>query len=156
MKKTILTMTAALLATFAQAFDGIYSQDLVTKAKRGDAESQFDLALCYMNGKGVKENPRECAKWLRKAAEQGLDCAQYSLGAMYRDGDGVKQDMQAAAKWYAKATARGNRDAMAVLLSMAGNWMTIPYSEELAAKVAQGNAEAMFYLGKCYRNGQGR
>ena len=40
-------------------------------AEQGDAEAQYQLHWCYLNGKGVPQNDVEAIIWLRKAAEQG-------------------------------------------------------------------------------------
>ena len=40
------------------------------------------------------QDHQEAAKWLRKAAEQGVAVAQNLLGSMYRSGEGVPQDYQ--------------------------------------------------------------
>ncbi|MCM3373047.1 hypothetical protein M3640_20525, partial [Bacillus velezensis] len=41
------------------------------KAKRGDLDGEFDVALMYEHGDGVEQNPAEAAKWYRRAADQG-------------------------------------------------------------------------------------
>ena len=40
-------------------------------AEKGDAQAQFDLAMCYRNGLGVEKDEKQAAEWLRKAAAQG-------------------------------------------------------------------------------------
>ena len=55
------------------------NQDLLEKAISGDAESQYQLALCYRNGEGVEQSNEEAAKWYRKAADQGNSDAQEAL-----------------------------------------------------------------------------
>lgn len=55
------------------------NQDLLEKAMSGDAESQYQLALCYRNGEGVEQSNEEAVKWYRKAAEQGNSDAQEAL-----------------------------------------------------------------------------
>ena len=53
----------------------------------------------------------EAAKWLRKAAEQGLVNAQVNLGVCYHNGDGVPQNYVEAYKWFNLASAQGNTEA---------------------------------------------
>ena len=55
------------------------NQDLLEKAISGDAESQYQLALCYRNGEGVEQSNEEAVKWYRKAAEHGNSDAQEAL-----------------------------------------------------------------------------
>ena len=47
-------------------------------AEQGDLVAQYNLALCYENGEGVKEDKTEAVKWYKKAAEQGQAKAQYN------------------------------------------------------------------------------
>jgi TPR repeat protein len=62
----------------------------------------------------------EAAKWMRKAADQGLAAGQFGLGSMYAHGRGVPQSEAEAAVWYRKAADQGDTPAMnnlAVLLA---------------------------------------
>ena len=47
-------------------------------AKQGDADAQFNLALCYDKGEDVRDKV-EAIKWYQRAAEQGLKEAQLRL-----------------------------------------------------------------------------
>jgi TPR repeat protein len=65
---------------------------LTKSAQQGHAQAQNDLALMYLHGQGVVENPQEAAKWLTLAAEQNLPEAQYHLSSLYAQGKGVSKD----------------------------------------------------------------
>ena len=80
-------------------------------AEQGDDKAQFNLALDYSSGNGVKQDKAEAAKWFRKAAEQGNAKAQFNLGCCYDNGDGVKQDKAEAAKWFRMAAEQGHAPA---------------------------------------------
>lgn len=81
-------------------------------AERGDCKAQYLLGDCYENGKGVKKDHAEAAKWFRKAAEQGHPQAQFELGSLYENGWGVDEDKQEAIKWLVMAAEQGvNEDA---------------------------------------------
>ena len=41
-------------------------------ADQGDAEAQFNLGCCFLNGEGVAQNPVESQRWYQKAAAQGF------------------------------------------------------------------------------------
>jgi TPR repeat protein len=41
------------------------------EAEMGIAESQYNLAVCYANGEGVKQDVEEARKWFEMAAAQG-------------------------------------------------------------------------------------
>ena len=84
------------------------------------AEAQNNIALCFENGEGVKQDMAEAVKWFRSlpsylllciwrvslllryrlSAAEGNTDAQYNLGLCYRNGKGVQRDMVQAAKWY--------------------------------------------------------
>ena len=86
---------------------GDRKQDLLTKAKAGDAEAQFNLGDRYCHGDGVPQDDKEAVKWYRKAAEQGYAFAQHNLGVMYANGRGVPEDDKEAVKWFRKAAEQG-------------------------------------------------
>jgi hypothetical protein len=80
-------------------------------AKRGDAQSQYDLAVALDCGRGVKRNRAEALEWLRQAASQGHVAAQSALGWKYMAGEGVSRDDVAAFQWLRRAAERGNTSA---------------------------------------------
>ena len=80
------------------------------KAKQGDADAQYNLGNCYLNGEGVAKDYVEAVKWYRKAADQGDAVAQYWLGGCYSNGEGVAKDFVEAYAWYNLASAT-NKDA---------------------------------------------
>ena len=78
------------------------------KAEEGDAEAQFNLALMYEKGDGIKQDKQKALYWYTKAAEQGLFVAQNNLGFMYNEGEGIEQDKQKAIYWLTKAAEQGH------------------------------------------------
>lgn len=80
-------------------------------AKRGDAQSQYDLAVALDCGRGVKRDRTEALEWLRQAAGQGHVGAQGALGWKYMTGEGVVRDDAAAFQWLRRAAERGNTPA---------------------------------------------
>ena len=89
--------------------------DYVTAAKEwrpladeGDAPTQYNLGLMYLDGHGVAQDYAEAAKWFRRSAEQDYTEAQHDLGAMYGAGQGVKRDYVEAYKWLNICAAKGN------------------------------------------------
>ena len=59
-------------------FNQSASQKLISSAREGHAEAQYDLVRSYQNGIGVKQNNTEAAFWYRRAAKQGHSEAQNS------------------------------------------------------------------------------
>jgi TPR repeat protein len=40
-------------------------------AEQGDAEAEYQLAICYRKGYGVRKNSRTARLWLERASAQG-------------------------------------------------------------------------------------
>ena len=64
--------------------DAAYSKELMAKAKTGDMAAQYDLALCYRTGSGVKKDEKQAALWFMRAAAQGHVEAKVLLGMFAR------------------------------------------------------------------------
>ena len=84
-------------------------------AEQGDAVAQYNLGVCYENGRGVTQSYTEAVKWYTKAAEQGYAAAQCNLGVCYKNGEGVTQSYTEAVKWYTKAAEQGHAGAKEAL-----------------------------------------
>lgn len=76
-------------------------KELEQKANDGDAQSQFEWAMCCFDGAGVPQDESKAVEWLTKAVEQGHSEAQYALGICYDSGMGVAQDSAKAAELFA-------------------------------------------------------
>lgn len=48
-------------------------------AKQGDAKAQWNLALCYLAGEGVRKNSGVAKRWLKAAASKGYKKARRKL-----------------------------------------------------------------------------
>ena len=44
-------------------------------AEQGHAEAQYNLGICYENGKGVEQDYEKAEEWYREAAAQGHEKA---------------------------------------------------------------------------------
>jgi len=88
-----------------------------SKAKQGNADAQFNLALLHHQGRGTPQDRRYAIYWYTKAAEQGHVQAQYFLGKLYNFGDGeeVRQDFKLAVYWLTKAAEQGHIQAQYLL-----------------------------------------
>jgi hypothetical protein len=136
-------------------FNQSTSQKLISSARAGDAEAQYNLGRIYHQDIGVKQNNTEAADWYRRAAEQGHSEAQNSLGLLLV---ADQRDYPGAAQWFAMAARQGNADAqynlgviyysgLGVNYGFAAHWF------QLAAQ--QGHVQAQRDLGKMYERGQG-
>ena len=54
-------------------------------AERGHPQAQYNLANMYRKGLGVKKDPEEAGKWLRKAAKAGHKGAKTALKSLVGD-----------------------------------------------------------------------
>lgn len=107
-------------------------QDLVARAKSGDAKAQFEVGECYYTGRGgVKKNRPESFKWFEKAVNGGNIHAKYRLARCYDKGWGVAENFTKANSMYKEAIA------------------------ELTPLAENGDGLACFYLGYSYDEGLG-
>ena len=85
---------------------------------QGDAATQFDLGVRYLNGAGVPQDLRRAAKLYQKAADQGLAVAQFSLGRLYEIGEGVPKNLGKARELYEKGANQGYEPAITQLKAL--------------------------------------
>lgn len=134
--------------------------DFERAAKRGDAQAQYDLGVCYDLGRGVKENRKKAEAWLKKASSRGCAKAEQYLKAIQTFEEGKHyanggRSMNAAACFFEAAEA-GHAKAQYYLGEMSLSHSTQQDAVrwyELAAR--QGHAEAQYRLGECYYEGFG-
>jgi hypothetical protein len=85
-----------VLQDFKEAF-----KLLKLAAEQGHSTARSDLAVAYINGKGVEPNPKKALALFLEMATIAKDIfAQVNLGKMYRDGLGVIQNYTEAHKWF--------------------------------------------------------
>ena len=137
-----------------------YSNGLLENARAGIVSAEVKLAGCYAEGRGVRVNRREAAKWYRAAAERGNVTAQCHLGRCYEKGWGVKKSELEAVEWYRKAAVQGDAYGQ-FLLGVAyecGAGVKRDYKQavELYQRSAeQGSVFGQCFLGSCYEEGLG-
>ena len=113
MKRIVVIIVSMLLcmATFAQTSQPSFSQQL-TKARNGDVEAMYDVAIRYYDGNGVEKNKRESFNWFLKAAEKGHVDAMVEVAECYYYGSGVEADEDEGFYWMLKAAEAGDVYAM--------------------------------------------
>ena len=132
----------------------------IKAAEQGDVQAQYDLAVMYAKGQGMKKDDAEAVKWYRKAAEQGHADAQYHLGNAYAHGRGVAKDESEAVKWFRKAAEQGHAEAQCNFAEAYLFGSVIPQNYAEAVKwyrkaAEQGVADAQYNLGVSYAKGNG-
>ena len=131
-----------------------------TLAERGDAGAQYALGLAYLTGEGLPRDPRDAARWLRRAAEQGHPGAATDLGVLLMRGYGVPRDDAKAVQWFRRAAGQGHAagaNNLGVML-MNGRGIVRDDAEAVrwfreAAEHGDGNAE--LNLGRMLKTGRG-
>lgn len=106
MKLLQMVMTSLLLVISLSSFAATFAE-IQQQAEQGDALSQAKMGAMYQLGRnGVTKDEQQSAKWMLKAADQGLVEAQVFMAALYDRGLGVKHNVNTATKWYEKAAAQ--------------------------------------------------
>lgn len=90
----------------------IGSPRLRNAALGGDAGAAYEVAMRFVEGRGVPANLEEGARWFERAASKGLAPAQFRYASMLEKGQGVKKDLTAAQKLYIAAASKGHAKAM--------------------------------------------
>ena len=137
-----------------------YSDGLLKNAKAGIVSAQVKLAGCYAEGRGVRVNRREAAKWYRAAAERGNVTAQCHLGRCYEKGWGIKRSELEAVEWYRKAAVQGDAYGQFLLGVAYECGVGVKRDYEQAVELYQKSAEqesvyGQCFLGSCYEEGLG-
>jgi len=85
---------------------------LRTAALAGDPLAAYEVAVRFVEGRGVPPNNEVAARWFEIAANKGIAPAQFRLGTLYEKGLGVKKDLSAARDLYRAAADKGHGKAM--------------------------------------------
>jgi len=117
--KRFLLLTIILLSTgglttrvLAQI---VYNDELVQKAKNGDAKAQNTLFWCHWDGNGVTKDYTSAVYWHIRAAEQDNAMAQYSPAKCYANGRGVTKDKKLANYWMKQAANAKDDEAVRLM-----------------------------------------
>jgi len=86
-------------------------------ADQGFADAENNLAMIYLDGRGVAKNPRKAIALWTKASDSGNTLALFNLGIQYLNGVGVSKNERRAADLISRA-AQGNLSQAQFLLGM--------------------------------------
>lgn len=105
-------------------------QHQITLARKGNAENQYQVALCYYYGLGVDVDAEKALYWLKQATAQTHLNAMYQLAEFYNRHD-KNSDPALAMEWYKKAAAKDHVKAQLRLAEMyvKGNGVKQDYIE---------------------------
>ena len=116
MKRFILLLSFFSLTLFSPI--ELYAQtstsyeEHIDAAYNGDAKAQYEIALCYWYGKGVKKDLTQASEWLSKSIEQNYSEAQNFYGKCFLIGDGVKRNYEKAALYFQMASENNSPEAI--------------------------------------------
>ncbi|KAL3880340.1 hypothetical protein ACJMK2_032588 [Sinanodonta woodiana] len=126
----------------------------------GYAKAQFNLAVCYETGNGVKKDLKKAMEYYHLAAEENHPMSLYNLGVLYLEGgEDVQVNKHLGIKYLEKSAELG--------LAMAQTYLGVYYTEkgskedmkiavEYFKKASEKNdPEAQYSLGLCYEEGWG-
>ena len=88
---------------------------LRTAAQKGNADAEFLLGQCYMDGFGVKPNKKEAARWLQHSAQQGHAGGLFEMGNLYFKGIEGPRDDSKGVEMYSVSAFLGHPEAQAHL-----------------------------------------
>ncbi|MCS0504690.1 sel1 repeat family protein [Ancylobacter sp. GSK1Z-4-2] len=107
----------------------------------GDPDAQYHLARLYIDGDGVRRDPRFAARWLGLAAHKGQYQAQAALGGLlFKGDDGVPRQAAQGLMWLTLA-----RDAAA---GPDDKWVVDLYDDAFASATPDERSMALVYLEK--------
>jgi len=87
-------------------------KEFLPLAEAGQTSAEAAVGQMYFEGKGVKPDPKEAARWLEPAAAKGNARAQFLMGKLYLSGEGVAPDPVKAASLSKAAADQGLAEAM--------------------------------------------
>lgn len=124
---------------YEKALDNGIAQAKTDLNRLRHIEEKLTPTQSYAKGVGLCNEGEytEGAKWLRKAAEEGVAAAQNHLGTLYRDGKGVAPDNAEAVEWFSKAAEQGDSWALYNLGQMYENGQGVGKDLRKAAELYQ-------------------
>ncbi len=81
--------------------------------EQGNTNAQYNLGICYENGRGVEKNLKKSFDLFYNAAQNNHIGSQYKIGVYYAKGIYVLRNIKDAMKWLEKAAQQGDKTAIA-------------------------------------------
>jgi len=99
-------------------------ETLQLEAQYGESKSQYELAIAYEHGEGIKKDQKKAIYWYCKAAVKGYSDAQTNLAWMLLNGRGIKKNEAQAVHWFKAAAKSGDHYAEQILSRLDKNLTT--------------------------------
>lgn len=82
-------------------------REFMPLALQGDGHAQFNVALMFHRGLGVRQNYEKASLFYAKAGNQGVAEALDNLGLMFVNGEGKKKNHSSASRFFIRASELG-------------------------------------------------
>jgi len=134
---------------------------LVPPARAGNPQAQYLLGRMADNGLGpVALDPREAARWYKRAASRGHADAQFALAQAHALGRGVPQSRKAALQWLERAAEGGHQPALLDLADLYRDGRGVKQDRARAAALLRraaelGNPDASYSYAQLLAAGDG-
>ncbi len=153
-------VSGEVLADTDACYDKLEYEACHSLALGGDARAQDRLGFMFANARGVEQDDRQAADWLRLSADQGYRVGLYNFGYMHFWGRGVPEDKEKAASYYLQAAEQNDALALSALSYMYQTGTGVEKDDEKAIHYGQraaqmGHAGAQARMGARYMLGDG-
>jgi TPR repeat protein len=150
-------ITWHLHKTGPDPFDSVAK--LEGRARNGDANAAYGLAMRYAQGRGVARDMSAAVPLFRQAQRARSEAA-FWLGYLYETGQGVRQDLAQARQLFLDAAKRDDAPAQVSLATMMNSGLGGPVDSTEAfywylRAAHHGNARALYNVGSSYLIGRG-
>ena len=165
-----------LIEEIKREYEQLSLDDLLIRAKIGEAQAQYLLGLKYYQGEEVEKKVNTALECFYQAAVQGVveaqnliskiqektkllkkakkgDAqAQYSLGLMYYKGEEVEKSLQTALEWVKEAASQGLPEAQNLIEEIKREYEQLSL-DELLILSETGDEQVYYFLGLKYYRG---
>jgi hypothetical protein len=116
----------------------------------------YNESLKYLDGQGVRKDPKEAFRLNSEAANDGMHDAMLAMGWFYRNGIGVGMDIEESKRWFRKSARQKDERAMFSLGEIAYDQRD--YHEAAVwfkRAIEAGHSRSLYWMGMLYWKGRG-
>mmetsp|Transcript_87066 Transcript_87066/g.246994 ORF Transcript_87066/g.246994 Transcript_87066/m.246994 type:complete len:432 (-) Transcript_87066:196-1491(-) len=115
-------------------------QYFLRAANQGESQSQCNLGIAYLSGRGMEQNPKTALMWFTRAANQGHVQAMYNLGVCYANGKAGERDLVKAMQYMKMAAHSGHAQAAQSLQAMQQHLIQVQAAQRAQAMQPNSNS----------------
>lgn len=124
----------------------VFSENLLQKAKKGEAKAEVDLGIAYFLGQGIQENSVEAFSLFKSSSKKGNLVADYYLALCYGSGEGTEENKEKAISYLKKAAEQGLVEAENTLAGAYALGDGVEKDKDKALSLLQSASEKEFPL----------